>query len=98
LVRAVLRERLLAFVSRYPVVPDEAERDDRLVDRELLGKRPSREQWKRVKQALDDFEATLFAAEKEDAVERQLFKHNCTHCHYETKGVRGADGLPVFLK
>src|SRR5206468_10447364 len=98
LVRAELRERLLSFVFRYPIVPEEAERDDRLVDRELLGKRPSREQWKRVKQALDDFEATLFAAEKQDAVERQLFKHNCTHCHYETKEKRGAEGLPVYEK
>src|SRR5205807_6853915 len=98
IVRAELRERLLSFVQRFPLVPDEEAPSDRLVDEGVFGKRPTPEQWKWVKGKLDSFEGVLFAADKLEGVQGQLLNHSCNHCHIEKKGVRGADGLPVFEK
>ncbi|MBI1915208.1 MAG: hypothetical protein HYS12_10785 [Planctomycetes bacterium] len=97
-VRAELRERLLSFVQRFPVVPDEDAPMDRLVDEGVFGKRPTREQWKWVKRKLDSFEGVLFAADKLEGVQGQLLNHSCNHCHIEKKGERGGAGLPVFEK
>src|SRR5262249_54526507 len=97
LIRAELRQRLLEFVFRYPIVPDEAAGDDRLVDEGVFGKRPNREQWKWVKKNLASSGGGLFAEEKLEAIGKQ-WEHTCTRCHYERRGERRMDGLPVFEK
>jgi hypothetical protein len=103
-VRAALRERLLDFVQVNRVVAGEAEEGAALIDRGLLGKRPTVEQWKWVNNRLDTLERVLFTSDQLDVAERGLFRHNCNHCHIEKKdrprdkNDDGLAGLPVYEK
>jgi len=101
-VRATLRERLLDFVQVNRVVPGEAEEGAALIDRGLLGKRPTVEQWKWVNDRLGTLERVLFSSEQLEGAEGSLFRHNCNHCHFEQKDRQrdkdddGLPGLPVY--
>src|SRR5581483_6410913 len=87
-VRGVMRERLLEFVQKFPVIP--GERDRGLFDAGLLGGRgsraPTKEEWTWTRARVKEVEDLLFFQhEQKETAERMLFYlgGGCRQCHIE---------------
>lgn len=106
-VRAVLRERLLAFVQRFPVTAGGA--PDRLVTPKVLwpglagARSPTEAEWTWTKKNLVPLEKHLFPNEELTRNETAFFRAagGCRYCHVETNRDPGGaelSGLPVYAK
>lgn len=105
-VRAVLRERLLDFIQKQPILA--GEKSGRLVDPDNFGpptrrtRSPSELEWRWTRERLGHLERYLFPEEQRANSEQVLFQKGggCRLCHVEEKKrpVNGAEltGLPVF--
>jgi predicted CXXCH cytochrome family protein len=98
LVRAVLRDRLVDFARKHPVVAGTAA-PSLPPERAIPGRdqRPLTEQeWVWAKEQLKAAEELLFIQKELPPAEQRLFQSGagCAHCHY-AKGT-GPDGLPQF--
>ena len=98
-IRGALRERLLHFIQKLPVV--EGDKQDALVDRDLFGKpgrrMPSDAEWRWVKQQLGGVEELLFTEQQKAVAEHVLFENGggCRFCHIASKDGK-EDGLPRY--
>jgi predicted CXXCH cytochrome family protein len=98
IVRAVLRDRLVDFARKHPVVAGTAAPSPP-PERAIPGRDPrppTEQEWVWSKQQLKAAEELLFIQKELSPLEQRLFQSgaNCTHCHY-MKGT-DSDGLPQY--
>jgi predicted CXXCH cytochrome family protein len=99
-VRAVLRERLLAFVQEFPVLAGDP--GERLVDpgsfRSPTGRPrpPTDVEWRWSREKLSTVENLMFPEQQKEISEKVLFDNagGCRFCHLEK--ARDGGGLPVY--